>query len=337
MIQSQYTHFAGIASYLPERVIENDYFSDLDKDGDFESEKFFRGVQERRWASPDETSVYMGIKAGERVLSQTATEAASVDLVIVSALMDDHLLPHVACGIQHGLAASNATAITLDTGCASFVSGLIYASAMIRSGFFNRILLLSIANFAGRVQGQLNNRSAMIPGDGASAILIKARPEGPDGLLGWWEKSFGQHYGQFGVHSFDPEGNQVEFWNPHDQIKFGFDSDLVDEIKANSRKLVPIAMQQALDKAGRRIEDIDLVLTHQPNRYLIDHWRQAVGAQPSQSHDTLARYGNLFQASIPISLEDAISRGKLAAGDSIAMASFAFAGELASAAIIRWN
>ncbi|MFZ4698986.1 MAG: 3-oxoacyl-ACP synthase III family protein, partial [Candidatus Methylumidiphilus sp.] len=222
-------------------------------------------------------------------------------------------------------------------GCASFVSGLIYASAMIRSGFFQNILLISVSNFAGRVQGRLKERSAVIPGDGAAAFLIRSRENGPDGLLGWWEKSFGEHYGHFGVHSFDRQGERVDLWGPHDRIRFSFHSEMVDSIKANSRELIPLALQEALSKCGRRIGEIDLVLTHQPNRYLIDHWRQSVGASEEKSHDTLERYGNLFQASIPVTLEDAINQGKLKSGDTIAMASFAFAGELASSAVIQWD
>ena len=336
-MQTPHTHFAGVATYLPERIVGNEAFADLNLGGDFENEKFFRGVNQRRWAGPHESSVYMGVKAGRRLLSNLQIDPMSIDLVIASSLIDDYVLPHVACGIQHGLEASNSSAITLDTGCASFVSGLIYASALIRSNFFERILLISVANFAGRVQGKLKDKSAMIPGDGAAAVLIQAREEGPDGLLGWWERSFGQHYGMFGVHAFDKNKERTNFWSPHDQIKFGFDPELVDSIKANARELVPLAMKNALAKSEQRIENMDLVLTHQPNRFLIDCWRDAVGAESRQCHDTLERYGNLFQASIPITLEDALLRGKLKRGDTVAMSSFAFAGELAAGAVIRWD
>jgi 3-oxoacyl-(acyl-carrier-protein) synthase III len=329
--------FIGVASFLPEQVISNSHFADADTNASLPDDVFFKGVRERRWATEAETSVAMGTNAAKKVLIQTNTRPQDVDLIISSALVDDLILPHVACGIQHELEAGNATAITLDTACASFVSSVIYGSALIRAGFFRTIIVVSISNFAGRAQGKLKNRAALIPGDGAAALLIKAGTDGDDGLLGWWEKSYGQYHGMFAIHAHSKCGERTRFWDPHEYVAFSFDKDLLEKIKANSLELVPLALKNAIKSAGTSIEAIDLVLTHQPNQFLIDSWRQAVGARPAQCHDTLEVYGNLFQASIPVTLADAVCKQKLKKGDKIAMASFGLAGEIVSGAVIQWS
>ena len=329
--------FRGVAGYLPETVVGNDYFAAAAAEGE-EEEVFFKGVRERRWSTDGESTVDMGTKAGQKLLEQEDVDPREIDLVMTSALVNDLVLPHAACGIQHGVRATRATAITLDTACASFVSGLIYGAALIKSGFFRKILLIVVSNFAGRAQGRLRDRSAAIPGDGSAALLIERRDDdGEDGLLGWWERSYGQYHGMFAVQALTRDGDRRAFWEPHDRLAFSFDPGLVEAIKKNARELIPTALERAMENAGTSVKDLRLVLTHQPNRYLLDYWREAVGAGPGQVHDTLEQYGNLFQASIPITLADALDHNRVGCGDSIAMASFALAGELVSAAVVQWN
>jgi len=329
--------FSAVAAYLPENVVTNSFFEEAGFNLELSDDVFFKGVRERRWAAPGETSASMGAKAAHALLEREDVDAREIDLVISSALVNDLILPHAACGIQHGIGARNATAITLDTACASFVSGLIYGSALIRSGFFKTILLVSVSNFAGRAQGRMNDRSAIIPGDAAAAVLIRAGDEGEEGLVSWWEKSFGEYHGMFAIHAQMMNYERRQFWEPHDRIAFSFDKELVDTIKSNARELIPRALKEVIIASGKSVKEIALVLTHQPNRFLIDCWREAVGASPEQCHDTLEQYGNLFQASIPVTLADAIAKGKVKKGDYIAMASFALAGELVSGAVIKWG
>jgi 3-oxoacyl-[acyl-carrier-protein] synthase-3 len=212
--------FMGVAAYLPEQVITNSYFESAGYDLDLDDDVFFKGVKERRWAAPGETSVEMGAKAARKLLGQVGVAAGEIDLILRSALVDDLILPHVACGIQHAVGAGNATAITLDTACASFVSGIIYGSALIRSGFFRTVLLVSTSNFAGRAQGMLKNKSAVIPGDGAGALLMTGSDEGEDGLVSWWEKSFGEFHGMFAIHAQMEDYELRSFWEPHERIAF---------------------------------------------------------------------------------------------------------------------
>jgi len=328
--------YKGVAAYLPERVVTNE---ELEKAG-FDispGDVFFKGVQRRHWASKHETSVYMGYKAAENLLEEQSTGASEIDLIICSALIGDNLLPHPVCGIQHKLGACNATAITLDTGCASFVSGLIYASAMIRSGYFKKIVLISISNFSGRAQSKALNDSVLIPGDGAGAILICASDDKQDGLQGWWEKSLGEYHQMLSIRAQDEAGNQTNIWEPHKQIAFWFDNKLIDTLKMNGRELVPKAIRCALDNAGIELDEIDICFTHQPNEFLVNCWREDLGLTEKNHYTTLATCGNLFQASIPVTMASAINAGRLKQGDRVALGSFSFAGELAAGAVIQFG
>ncbi len=100
---------------------------------------------------------------------------------------------------------------------------------------------------------------------------------------------------------------------------------------------MPDRVRQVCALAGKVVRDIDLLITNQPNPIFLRNWREALELPPSRHHDTYDVYGNLFGAGIPISLEDAIARGRLARGALLALGGFAHAGDYSGAALISWR
>jgi len=298
---------------------------------------FFRAIDNRHWADEAESSLHMGTEAALDLIETHAVDPASIDLIIFSSLIGDYIAPQSSSGIQYRIGASNATALSLDTGCASFVSGIKYGSLLIRSGAFRKVLVISVSNFAGRAQSKVRNASATVPGDGAGAILLEHSEAGPCCLVGHCEKSYGQHHGIFAIHAMDKDSQPTDVWKPSEGAAFFFAPGLVETIKENARVYLPEVMRACLEQAGLGPEDVDVLVTHQPNHFLLDFWRDAMGIPEHKHLHTLDTYGNLFQASIPVTLCDAVAGEKVKAGDLILMSSFAFAGELASAVVIRFG
>ena len=322
--------------YLPKRAVSNANLVDLGYD--IQSENvFFKGVNNRYWADESESSLYMGSQAALDLIRQHDVDVRKIDLIIFSALIGDYIAPQSASGVQHTIGASNATAITLDTGCASFVSGIRYGSLLIRAGEFHRVLVVSVSNFAGRAQGNVKNASALIPGDGAGAILLESCDAQSCALVTHYEQSFGQHHGLFAIHAIDELGQPTKVWQPSHSAAFCFSCELVEKIKENACRYLPLAMKACLVQGKLPIDNIDALFTHQPNRYLLEYWREAIGIGADKHLNTLAQYGNLFQASIPMSMYEAIKTKKLKSGHLVMLASFAFAGELAAAVVIRFG
>jgi len=322
--------------YLPERKVSLTTLKQLGYETDSE-DAFFKAALNRHWASENESTLHMGTQAALNLITEHAVDPASIDLVIFSSLIDDYIAPQSSSGVQHGIGANNATAINLDTGCASFVSGIKYGALLIRSGAFKKVIVISVSNFAGRAQSKVKNASATIPGDGAGAILLEQSDAEQCNFVGHYEKSYGQHHGIFAVHAIDENSQPTEIWKPSQSAAFCFDPDLVEKIKENARVYLPEVMKACLMQASLKSEDIDLLITHQPNQFLLDFWRKAMDIPEDKHFNTLNKYGNLFQASVPVTLSDAIKNNKVQTGDLVLMSSFAFAGELASAVVIRFG
>jgi 3-oxoacyl-[acyl-carrier-protein] synthase-3 len=100
---------------------------------------------------------------------------------------------------------------------------------------------------------------------------------------------------------------------------------------------VPDAVARCLEQARMSPGDVNLLITHQPNQLFLKEWRDRIGIRPPRTHDTLERYGNLFQGSIPITLADALEQGRVRRGDIVALATFSNGGDFVSAMILSWK
>src|SRR3974390_766775 len=99
------------------------------------------------------------------------------------------------------------------------------------------------------------------------------------------------------------------------------------------------SMVSAATEAMRRCEvdisRIKCVIPHQANQRIIDAISDRLGAKPEQVFVNLHKYGNTSAASIAISLDEAVSSGKIERGDLILL--IVFGGGLTwGAAVIEW-
>jgi 3-oxoacyl-[acyl-carrier-protein] synthase-3 len=92
---------------------------------------------------------------------------------------------------------------------------------------------------------------------------------------------------------------------------------------------------EALDAAGRRLEDVDLFVYHQANSRIIRAVGERLGIDPERAVDYVDRFANSSTATLPIALSVAESEGRLSRGDTVLLAAFG-GGFTWGATVIRW-
>jgi 3-oxoacyl-[acyl-carrier-protein] synthase III len=318
-----------VVNFMPERVVK------VGDDLVGEDSPFYRGVRERRFASPDYLSEDLGALVTQRLLERTETRPEDIDLIIVSCIFTDTFWPGIGPAIQHRVGARNATILNIDTSCSSYLSGLNAARAYIESGQCRKVAVVTVTNFISRLAEHQQRKSGAPLGDGASATLVAA---GTPSFLAAHERSRGENYGIF---RFEPDLMDGVFRNYWERgcgpITVNFSEEMIDRIRENAQRLVPEAVLLCLQKAGMAPEQVDLLITHQPNDLFLKDWRDRIGIQAPRVHDTLAKYGNMFQGTIPVTLADAIENGRVAKGDVLALGTFSNGGDFVSALVIRWQ
>jgi 3-oxoacyl-[acyl-carrier-protein] synthase III len=322
----------NVVSFLPAQTVGGPPTTGRDE---LSRDEFFRGVSERRFASPEFTSAELGIQAIRKLLIESDLSADRVELILYSCIFNDTFWPGIGPAVQAGVGASNAMVMQVDTSCCSWLSALRIAQAFIESGQYRHVVVLTVTNFISRLPELARSRRSGVLGDGATAALLGV---GDRSILSSYEASHGEHYGLL---SFEPdlvEGTFRNYWERGcGPISVQFTKDSLDEIRENSASLVPDAVTVSIARAGLSADDVSLLITHQPNVAFLDEWRRRCGITGSRTHDTLSVYGNLFQGSIPVTLADALERGRIKTGDVLAFGTFANGGDMVSAMTLRWT
>ena len=101
------------------------------------------------------------------------------------------------------------------------------------------------------------------------------------------------------------------------------------------RKTEEIA-HRLLERNGLTAQDIDLFVSHQANRRIIQAATEKLGVDPSKVIINIERFGNTTAATIPLALNDALISGRLKKGQLVLLASVG-AGFTVGAVLLRWG
>ena len=93
--------------------------------------------------------------------------------------------------------------------------------------------------------------------------------------------------------------------------------------------------RRLLERNGLGPGDIDLLVSHQANRRIIQLASQKLGVDPARVVINIERFGNTTAATIPLALADALAEGRLRPGHRVMLTSVG-AGFTVGAVLLRW-
>jgi 3-oxoacyl-[acyl-carrier-protein] synthase III len=306
----------GVGAALPEHVITN---ADLEQRLDTSDEWIVRrtGIRERRHLQGDETLSDLATRACLLALDDAGRSGAEVDHVIVSTFTPDRVTPGVAPEVARVIGAERAAAVDLNAACAGFLYGLDQAAALVESGRASVVLVCG-AEALSRVIDHDDRSTAVLFGDGAGAVVVAG------GEL------------ELGVGGFvlGADGEQADLlYAERDERMLRMQG---AEVYRHAVKRMVAASREALERAGKTIDDIDLFVAHQANVRIIETAAHELGVARDKVMVNVDRVANTSSASIPLALAQAEREGRLNPGDTIAMAAFG-AGFVWGAGVATWK
>ncbi len=87
-------------------------------------------------------------------------------------------------------------------------------------------------------------------------------------------------------------------------------------------KTVPAAMTQLLEKSGRTLDEIDHFVFHQANQFMLERLRSKARIPTEKFVLDMEDCGNTVSSTIPIALARALAKGRIGAGDTVALVGF---------------
>ncbi len=320
----------GTGSYVPETVYTNKYLETIAPTND----KWVRenlGVSERRIALPEQATSDLAAQASLRAIENSGLDAEDIDLIIVATATPDRLAPSTAAIVQDKIKAYNAAAFDVAAVCSGFLFGMSIASQFIASGVYNNVLVIGADTFS-RIT-DWSRRDAVFFGDGSGAAVL-SHASNDKGFLAFriYTDSRDNKYG------FTIPAGGSELPATADTIKdkmHYFDMDGRGVYDA-ATKALPKAINQVLEDTNLTINDVDLMVPHQPSINILKKTAELVGLPFEKVMTNMDRYANTSGGTIPILLDELNRGGKIKAGDNLLFAAVG-SGWTYGAALIKWD
>lgn len=306
-------YIKAISYYLPEKVVTNEQL--VEEFPEWSVDKIAKkvGINERHIAADDETAGDMAFKAAEKLIQENGIKRDSIDFVLLCTQSPDYFLPSTSCIIQSRLGLpTKCGAFDFNLGCSGYEYGLAVAKGLIVSGVAKNVLLLTAETYNKHIHPK-DKGNRTIFGDGTSASLIST-----DGFAKIGEFVLGsdgsgydrlihktgamRHYKP--LNDFHEDENGTPLSSDHlymdGKAIFDFTSDIV-----------PPMIEEILAKHQLTMEDVDLFVFHQANRYMINYLRKLMDIDKDKFYVFMENVGNTVSSTIPIALCEAKKEGKL--------------------------
>ena len=331
----------AIEYHLPEHVLTNRQLAEAFAEWTAEKIEDKTGIIERRIASADECSSDLGVAASEKLLASGACRREDIDYLILCTQTPDYLLPTTACVMQERLGIPTSTgAFDFNLGCSGFVYGLGVAKGLIETGQARNVLLITAETYSKLLDPEDRSVRAIF-GDAAAATLIQGVPCSENKVEGIGPFVFGTD-GRGADNLIVPAGGMRRRGLQKDSAPESDDQDLSDRLFMNgpeifsfTLRVVPDTVQTLLSRASKTLEQIDLFVFHQANKYMLDHLRKKLKIPEEKFQISMRDCGNTVSATIPIALKRALEEGKLKPGDRVMLVGFGV-GYSWAGALIEW-
>lgn len=304
----------AISYYLPERIVTNEELVADFPEWTVDKIADKVGVKQRHVADEGETATDLAVHASEKIFEENPEiSKESIDFVIFCTQSPDYILPTSACIIQQRLGLrTDIGAFDFNLGCSGYVYGLSIAKGLIAGGIATNVLLLTGETYNKHLHPR-DKGNRTIFGDAATATIVST-----DGFAEIGEFALGTD-GRGAENLMIKTGgartpekiddlSYDENGNPHSSDYLFMNG---SEIFMFTQKNVPIVVKQTLAKNELTLEDLNLVVFHQANSYMLNFLRKKIKISREKFFINMENIGNTVSNSIPIALYDAQKQGLL--------------------------
>ena len=307
---------AGIASYVPSYILDNEELSKMvDTNDEWITQRV--GIKTRHILKENEGrgSSFMGIQAVNKLLAETGVNPEDIDLLICATTNPDYRFPSTGSIIVHECGLKNAYSYDSEAACAGFLVSLQDGTAYIRSGMYKNVIVVATEQMSSMTNYK-DRATCPLFGDGAGAVLLQPTEKEGVGVI---DGVF--HVDGSGLPHLVMKGGGSAYPASHETI----DNDwhyVYQEGRAVYKHAVSNMLSASLDVMKRNnltADDITYLVPHQAN-LRIEAVAQKAGLQMEKVLVNIQDHGNTSGATIPICLDD--FKNTLKPGDKLILTAF---------------
>lgn len=321
-------HILGFGGYVPERVVTNDDWSRwVDTSDEWILQR--TGIQRRRFVADDESTMTLASDAAAVALRDADLTPDDIDEIVLATDTPEMMIPDTAALVQNRLGCRYIPTYDLGgSGCAGFVQALDVARSRIMTEP-KRILVIGVEVIS-RMISMEDRSTAVLFGDGAGAVVL-----GPEGgraeVLGVVSGTDGSNAE---ILTLAAGGTRNPF-NERSLANGDYNRLVMDggRVFVEAVRRMSEAANGVLEKVGRSLSEVRLVIPHQANARIIEAVRKRMGLDEEVVFINVHEYGNTGSATVPFAMWEAVRDGRIQQGDLVVLTAFGAGFHWAAAAV----
>jgi len=298
------SYILGCGGYVPKKILTN---NDLSKKLNTTDEwiKTRTGINQRHIADKKQLNSDLGLEAAKKAIINSKIKISDIDLIIVATSTPDHTFPSTAARIQGKLGIKKGFAFDIQAACSGFIYAMSVADNFLSNNQASNALVIGSEIFS-RILDWNDRSTCVLFGDGAGAIVLSKKKNMNSGIISTELYSDGRFYDLLyvdgGVASNQKAG--------HIKMKG-------KEVFKHAVKKMVSSIKFNLKKNKLKKEDIDWIILHQANKRIMDMSAIKLGVSQNKVLVTVDQYANTSTASIPLTLDYALTNNIIKRGEII--------------------
>ena len=298
------SYILGCGSYLPKKILTN---NDLSKKLDTSDEwiKTRTGINQRYIADKKQLNSDLAFEAAKKAIKNSKIKTSDIDLIILATSTPDHTFPSTATKIQGKLGIKKGFAFDIQAACSGFIYAMSVADNFLLNNQASNALVIGSEIFS-RILDWNDRSTCVLFGDGAGAIVLSKNKKINSGIISTELYSDGRFYDLLYVNggvAFNQKAGHIKMKGK--------------EVFKHAVKKLVSCIQFTLKKNKLKKEDIDWIIPHQANKRIMDMTAIKLGVPKSKLLVTVDQYANTSTASIPLTLDYALSNKIIKRGQII--------------------
>lgn len=295
----------GISTCVPKNIEENvglPFF----KDGEAEKVILSTGIERRRIVDSGVTAGDLCTRAAEDLISGLGWDKSEIDCLVFVSQTPDYMLPSTSCIIQGKLGLSeDCCCFDISYGCSGWVYGLSIISSMLSTGVMKKGLLL-VGDTTSSFKSAKDKTSRPLFGDAGTATAIEYSEGAEDMYFSLFTN--GKKYDAIIV----PDGGCRKPFSESSLVETEVEEGIIRtpmhsvmngmDVFSFGISKGPEVTMDVLRFSGNSVEDVDLFVFHQANKFMNEKIRKKLKIDESKVPYSMKDFGNTSCATIPLTI-----------------------------------
>lgn len=311
--KTKHAKIRGVCCALPDNPIAikqlgKDYFKD------YEIEKISNivGVKTLYHAKLNQTTADLCYAAAEKLIFDLGWKKETIDGILFITQTPDYVAPATSCILQHKLGLSkNCFALDINYGCSGFIYGTLLASQLIDSKTCKRVLVL-VGDTLSKIISRKDKGISLLFGDGGSATALEYSEKTSRATFTVYTNGAGANHLMVPAGGFKkPKSKNTKILREDENGNKRTEEDIYmngEEIFSFVINEIPKIINEILKEHEWGIVDIDQVLLHQANNYMVKYIAKKVKIPMRKVPLNIDKFGNTSGSTIPFLICDQLKK-----------------------------